>query len=159
IAPITEPAPPRHSYVAPVHAARTVRPMTPGGPPPTVIRDLDALFAKDGRKSAPTPPRASTPSQPSMQPAQFAQALLQKISADFTPSRPPPPAPVPAMPAAYASPAFTAPPAPQVVAFVPSPLTALAMERTAELALPDDDEDVAQLVPWYRRLWNKLVAR
>ncbi len=141
--------------------------MPQGGPAPTIIRDLDALFAKDGRRNA--PPRVgaapTAPANPPIEPARFAQMLLQKVEADFTPSRPPPPAPVPAMPAAYAA-TFTSPPAspamvsgPRVVAFVPSPLTALAMERTAELALPDDDEDLAQLVPWYRRLWNKLVSR
>ena len=148
----------RPSHVAP----RPVRPLPVGGPPPTVIRDLDVLFKRESKPSAPRVV-AAAPAQAAIDPARFAQMLLQKVESDFTPARPPIAsapaslaAPVVASPAA---PAFAAPPSPRVVAFVPSAVAAQAMERTAELALPEDDEDVAQLVPWYRRLWTKLFAR
>jgi hypothetical protein len=152
-------APARPSHVAP----RAVRPLPVGGPPPTVIRDLDALFARESRKpTAPRAPRPAEPAQPPIDPARFAQMLLQKVESDFTPARASHAAPAPAALApAHVAPVatFAAAPAPRVVAFVPSPVGAQAMERTAELALPADDEDVAQLVPWYRRLWTKLFAR
>jgi hypothetical protein len=118
-----------------------------------VIRDLDALFSRESRK--PSAPRVAQPAQPPIDPARFAQMLLQKVESDFTPAR----ASYAAPPTLAAPAVVAAAPAPRAVAFVPSPVAALSMERTAELALPADDEDVAQLVPWYRRLWTKLFAR
>jgi hypothetical protein len=148
----------RPSHVAP----RPVRPLPVGGPPPTIIRDLDALFGRESRKPSAAPRVVAEPAQPPIDPARFAQMLLQKVESDFTPARashvpaaPAPTAPAPAPSFAHAPHA----PAPRVVAFVPSVVGPQTMERTAELALPEDDEDVAQLVPWYRRLWTKLFAR
>jgi hypothetical protein len=133
-----------------VAAPRPLRPLPVGGPPPTVIRDLDALFARDPRRAS-RPSPAPAPAAPPIEPATFAQQLLQKVAADFRP------APAAVTPVA----AFAAPPAdvnaPRRVAFVPSHVR--SFESTAELALSADDEDLAQLVPWYRRLWNKLVGR
>lgn len=162
-------APSRASYAPPARpshiAPRPVRPLPTGGPAPTVIRDLDALFARDGRKSARPAPRPAAPTQPPIEPARFAQMLLQKVEADFTPARhnavTPPPArpaaaPLASAPAPFAAPLASAPAPAARVAFVPSPVAAPAMLETLELALPADDEDLAQLVPWYRRLWNRL---
>lgn len=172
-----------HAAVSGVHVKqpappRAARPMPTGGPAPTVIRDLDALFARDGRKHArPAPPRPVAPAQPPIEPARFAQMLLQKVEADFTPPRhnavtaAPPPSAAPLAPAPtrvaaspYAAPfagpfASPTPPPPARVAFVPTAVSAPAMLETLELALPSDDEDLAQLVPWYRRLWSKLFGR
>lgn len=134
-------------------AARSARPLPVGGPPPTVIRDLDALFARDGRQRSASPAETSTP--PAVDPAHFAQMLLQKVASDFT--APAPVAPAPAMVAPAPSP--VAPARPLVVTFVPAPLSPSAMLQTLEVPLPGDDADLAQLVPWYRRLWNRLFSR
>jgi hypothetical protein len=118
-----------------------------------VIRDLDALFARDGRQRSASPAETSTP--PAVDPAHFAQMLLQKVASDFT--APAPVAPAPAMVAPAPSP--VAPARPLVVTFVPAPLSPSAMLQTLEVPLPGDDADLAQLVPWYRRLWTRLFSR
>lgn len=170
----------RKSYAA---APKPVRPMAWNGAPPTVIRDLDALFANDrAKREMPTsrPPARPVSGAAPVDPARFARMLLEKVEADFTPAPSraprealiaaappghapplvatprPPVAPMPAAPAPAPSP-LAAPPTPRVVAFVPSPPT-LHYQETVQLALPDDDEDLAALVPWYRRMWSRLFG-
>jgi len=162
----------RKSYAA---APKPVRPMSWNGAPPTGIRDLDGLFAKDRdrRQSITSRPPARPPVSTAapVDPAYFAQQLLQKVQADFTPppSRAPrealiaaaPPGqspPFASAPRAAAPSPLAAPRVPALVAFVPTPTT-LPYDETVQLALPDDDDDLALLVPWYRRLWNKLFGR
>lgn len=140
---------PRRSFLPP-ERSRAPRPLQTGGQPPTVIRNLDALFAADHRRRSEPPPAPNdasgirpidpTPSTP-MDRAAFAQALLSKVASDF------------------------APPAP---ASTPAPVTSRRHDDEPPTApgivlpdarpLADDDEDLARLVPWHVRLWRKLFG-
>jgi len=122
-------ASPRRSFLPPPKA-RARGPLQTGGQPPTVIRNLDALFAADQhRRSTPPPaPRRADPSsgvQP-LDPARFAQALLDKVERDFAP---------------------------------PAPIAPFAREEiTAPIALDPEDPDLVALVPWYVRVYRRLFG-
>ncbi len=128
------PLAPRRSF-APKSAPRAPRPLASGGPPPTIIRSLDALFAADRARRAPPPPPAPAPvaehvAEP-IDPKELAQALLRKVERDFGSVPPPPPAPT--LPPSY--------------------------DAATDVALPDDDEDVARLTSWYTRALRALFGR
>lgn len=131
----------RRSF-APASAGRALRPLQTGGAPPTVIRDLDALFAADRRRRS-TPPPAPRPA-PSvvrpMDPRDLAQALLAKVERDFGTIAPPRPA--------------APPPVARFVVTTPTQRD----EATQFLALPADDEDVVRLTPWYVRWYRALFG-
>ncbi len=136
---------PRRSFLPPPKA-RGARPLQTGGQPPTVIRNLDALFAADHRRRSappPAPERADASGVQPLDPARFAQALLDKVQSDFA---------LPTPSAALASPAAHA------VRVVPSAAASMRDEVTAQLALDPDDPDLVGLVPWYRRLFGRLFG-
>ncbi len=146
---LTSPAPRQRSF-APPPSGRPTRAFVPGGPAPTVIRDLDALFAADRarRSSTPAPARSASISgaQP-IAPERLAQALLEKVQADFAPP-----------PVARLAPAPGPARAPVAAQFVVGPVSQRDLP-TVELALPDDDDDLVQLLPWYTRVWRALFGR
>lgn len=134
----------RRSFLPPPKPT-TRGPLQTGGQPPTVIRNLDALFAADQRRRSAPPPAAPRRDDPSsgVQPIdreRFAQALLDKVQSDF------------ARPA----------PEPQARLRVSQPSPSGRVMVTAELVdttpLASDDPDLAQLVPWYRRLYQRLFG-
>jgi hypothetical protein len=124
--------------------------MQTGGQPPTVIRNLDAMFAADQRRRAEPHPTYEREEalESGVQPidrAAFAQALLYKVANDFAPPAPPP-ARASAWEEVKTSPKVTLPVSQRDI-------------PTEELPLDADDADVVALVPWYERLWRKLTAR
>lgn len=150
---------PRRSFLPP-ERSRPNRPLQTGGQPPTVIRNLDALFAADQRKREVHPSHEREELLESgVQPidrAAFARALLYKVATDFArPSEPVAPVSPPVASRAAQWDEETSPKA------LMSSVAKLSQRDipTEELPLDADDADVMALVPWYERLWNKLVGR
>lgn len=137
--------------------------MSWNGAPPTVIRDLDELFARrQARRARDEPgPTTNRPPTPASNPALLAHALLAKVATDFAPApgRPDGPSPAPSTPVPAAPPVANDPPPPSAARPTPAAPLRTTLESTAELGLPDDDEDVARLVPWHRKLIERLFGR